>query len=208
MDILKTVQNEEGKIDENKLTTVLEEYKDLGTKNKELIEKVSGFDSQKDDIIKEAKSLAINLKEGGSIDFSSLNTDDNLSDSFKELIGKSGVSQDVANKLIPTLNKFEEEAKEILESEETKSRIKQAEDLKLGISKKTVAFLSKDDYSAIVKLANNKKQVGNAGDNSETVPPMDRATTKEKLDMLTSKSTKTFKEWAEADRLRQSLEKF
>jgi hypothetical protein len=29
MDILKTVQNEEGKIDENKLTTVLEEYKDL-----------------------------------------------------------------------------------------------------------------------------------------------------------------------------------
>jgi predicted nuclease with TOPRIM domain len=42
MDILKTVQNEEGKIDENKLTTVLEEYKDLGTKNKELSEKVSG----------------------------------------------------------------------------------------------------------------------------------------------------------------------
>ena len=208
MDILKTVQNEEGKIDETKLTTVLEEYKDLGTKNKELSEKVSGFDSQKDDIIKEAKSLAINLKEGGSIDFSSLNTDDNLSDSFKELIGKSGVSQDVANKLIPTLNKFEEEAKEILESEETKSRIKQAEDLKLGISKKTVAFLSKDDYSAIVKLANNKKQVGNSGDNSETVPPMDRATTKEKLDMLTSKSTKTFEEWAEAGRLRESLEKF
>ena len=206
MDILKTVQNEEGKIDENKLTTVLEEYKDLGTKNKELSDKVSNFDSQKDEIIKNAKGLAINLQEGGSIDFSSLNTDDNLSDSFKELIGKSGVSQDVANKLIPTLNKFEEEAKEILESEETKSRIKQAEDLKLGISKKTVAFLSKDDYSAIVKLANSKKDAGNAGDNSETVPPIDRASAERKLDELTKKSTKTLDEWQQVNKLKKILD--
>lgn len=206
MDILKTVQNEEGKIDETKLTTVLEEYKDLGTKNKELSEKVSNFDSQKDEIIKNAKGLAINLQEGGSIDFSSLNTDDNLSDSFKELIGKSGVSQDVANKLIPTLNKFEEEAKEILESEETKSRIKQAEDLKLGISKKTVAFLSKDDYSAIVKLANSKKEAGNAGDNSQTVPPMDRASAERKLDDLNRKSTKTLDEWQQVNKLKKILD--
>lgn len=206
MDILKTVQNEEGKIDETKLTTVLEEYKDLGTKNKELSEKVSNFDSQKDEIIKNAKGLAINLQEGGSIDFSSLNTDDNLSDSFKELIGKSGVSQDVANKLIPTLNKFEEEAKEILESEETKARIKQSEDLKLGISKKTVAFLSKDDYSAIVKLANSKKEAGNAGDNSQTVPPMDRASAERKLDYLNRKSTKTLDEWQQVNKLKKILD--
>jgi hypothetical protein len=64
----------------------LEEYKDLGTKNKELSDKVSNFDSQKDEIIKNAKGLAINLQEGGSIDFSSLNTDDNLSCCFHETL--------------------------------------------------------------------------------------------------------------------------
>lgn len=206
MDILKIVQNEEGKIDETKLTSVLEEYKDLGTKNKELSEKVSGFDSQKDSIIKEAKSLAINLQDGGSIDFSGLNSDDNLSDSFKALIGKAGVSQGVADKLIPTLNEFEKEANEILESQEAQSRIKQAEELKLGISKKTVAFMPKDDYSAIIKLANSKKKAGNAGDNSETVPPMDRASAETKLSNLNKKSTKTFAEWQEVNKLKKILD--
>jgi hypothetical protein len=75
MNILTMVQNEEGKNDETKLTTVLENYKGLETKTKEMSEKITAFDSQKDEIIKKAKSSAIKIQEGGTLDFSSLVSD-------------------------------------------------------------------------------------------------------------------------------------
>lgn len=200
------VQNEEGKIDETKLTNVLENYKGLETKNKEMSEKITAFDSQKDEIIKQAKSSAIKIQEGGTLDFSSLVSDATSGDSFKEVIKASGVSQGVVDTIIPTLNKFEQEAKELLESSETKSRIQQAKDLELGINEKTVAFLSKDDYSAIVKLANRGKGPGNAGDASQIAAPLDRVSAERKLDNLTQKSTKTLKEWEEVARLKEILD--
>lgn len=200
------VQNEEGKIDETKLTNVLENYKGLETKNKEMNEKITAFDSQKDEIIKQAKSSAIKIQEGGTLDFSSLVSDATSGDSFKEVIKASGVSQGVVDTIIPTLNKFEQEAKELLESSETKSRIQQAKDLELGINEKTVAFLSKDDYSAIVKLANRGKGPGNAGDASQIAAPLDRVSAERKLDNLTQKSTKTLKEWEEVARLKEILD--
>lgn len=206
MNILTMVQNEEGKIDETKLTNVLENYKGLETKNKEMSEKITAFDSQKDEIIKQAKSSAIKIQEGGTLDFSSLVSDATSGDSFKEVIKASGVSQGVVDTIIPTLNKFEQEAKELLESSETKSRIQQAKDLELGINEKTVAFLSKDDYSAIVKLANRGKEPGNAGDDSKIAAPLDRVSAEKKLDNLTQKSTKTLKEWEEVARLKEILD--
>ncbi len=206
MNILTMVQNEEGKIDETKLTNVLENYKGLETKNKEMNEKITAFDSQKDEIIKQAKSSAIKIQEGGTLDFSSLVSDATSGDSFKEVIKASGVSQGVVDTIIPTLNKFEQEAKELLESSETKSRIQQAKDLELGINEKTVAFLSKDDYSAIVKLANRGKGPGNAGDASQIAAPLDRVSAERKLDNLTQKSTKTLKEWEEVARLKEILD--
>ena len=206
MNILTMVQNEEGKIDETKLTNVLENYKGLETKNKEMSEKITAFDSQKDEIIKQAKSSAIKIQEGGTLDFSSLVSDATSGDSFKEVIKASGVSQGVVDTIIPTLNKFEQEAKELLESSETKSRIQQAKDLELGINEKTVAFLSKDDYSAIVKLANRGKGPGNAGDDSQIAAPLDRVSAEKKLDNLTQKSTKTLKEWDEVAKLKEILD--
>ena len=206
MNILTMVQNEEGKIDETKLTNVLENYKGLETKNKEMSEKITAFDSQKDEIVKQAKSSAIKIQEGGTLDFSGLVSDATSGDSFKELIKASGVSQGVVDTIVPALNKFEQDAKELLESSETKSRIQQAKDLELGISEKTVAFLSKDDYSAIVKLANKGQESGNPSDDNEVVAPLDRVSAEKKLDNLNQKSTKTLKEWVEVAKLKEILD--
>jgi hypothetical protein len=75
---------------------------------------------------------------------------------------------------------------EVYKGEEYLARVKQSKELGIGLNDKTLAYLTDEEYSQVVNLAqksNGSNNAGNAG-NNDIAPPMDIETAQKRFDQL------------------------
>jgi hypothetical protein len=91
------------------------------------------------------------------------------------LAKEAKIGQDVLERFKPALEKIKESSQEVYKGEEYLARVKQSKELGIGLNDKTLAYLTDEEYSKVVNLAqksNGSSNAGNAG-NNQIAPPMD-----------------------------------
>jgi hypothetical protein len=196
MDI-KDLRGEDGSFSEDKVGDLINKFTDLNTK-------VSQFDEQKISIINDTKNSLLNISDGTQLNVESFSAEDEVDNAFIALAKEAKVSQDVFDKFRPALEKIKESSQEVYKGEEYLARVKQSKELGIGLNDKTLAYLTAEEYSQVVNLAqksNGSSNAGNAG-NNDIAPPMDIETAQKRIDQLDKNQLPSLEEVAEKFKLR------
>jgi hypothetical protein len=196
MDI-KDLRGEDGSFSEDKVGDLINKFTDLNTK-------VSQFDEQKISIINDTKNSLLNIADGTQLNIESFSAEDEVDNAFIALSKEAKISQDVFDKFRPALEKIKESSQEVYKGEEYLARVKQSKELGIGLNDKTLAYLTDEEYSQVVNLAqksNGSNNAGNAG-NNDIAPPMDIETAQKRFDQLDKKQLPSLEEVAEKFKVR------
>jgi hypothetical protein len=204
MDI-KDLRGDDGSFSEDKVGDLINKFTDLKGKNEDLSTKVSQFDEQKNTIINDTKNSLLNIGDGMQLNVESFSAEDEVDNAFIALAKEAKVSQDVLERFKPALEKIKESSQEVYKGEEYLARVKQSKELGIGLNDKTLAYLTDEEYSQVVNLAqksNGSSNAGNAG-NNDIAPPMDEETAKKEFDKISQKSRRSLQDFTRQGELRK-----